>query len=410
MRVIGRGMIDILQRTRTVSIAMPNHVLESASLVSQATDALARGEAARARDLLDSLVTRGQADAPVWLLMSRALRALGDAAGEGAAIDRALAVAPKDLRALLAKGDHLAAAGDARGASSFYTAALQYMPRFDSLPSDVQDGLKRAQSATQRLVRELEDFVRSMLDEQGVGPQAATPRFRNALDIMFGRKRPYVQQPRYLYYPELPQIQFYERDAFPWLNQVEAATADIRGELKAVIGDAFQPYVTQREGRVQKDQLGLADNKDWSAYFLRKGGAEQAGAAHCPRTLAALAHAPLTTIPRQAPAILFSKLAGGARIPPHNGMINVRAICHLPLIVPPGCGFRVGNDVRAWEEGKAWAFDDTIEHEAWNNSSEDRYILIFDVWRPELSAEERTCIARLCEAIDAYRGHVAWDV
>jgi aspartyl/asparaginyl beta-hydroxylase (cupin superfamily) len=127
--------------------------------------------------------------------------------------------------------------------------------------------------------------------------------------------------------------------------------------------------------------------------------------------MAALAHAPLTSIPNRAPSILFSKLAAGAHIPPHHGKLNARLICHLPLIVPDGCEFRVGAETRTWREGKAWAFDDTIEHEAWNRSAEDRYILIFDIWRPELSAEECANIAVLCAAVDAYRGAgAAWDV
>ena len=64
-------------------------------------------------------------------------------------------------------------------------------------------------------------------------------------------------------------------------------------------------------------------------------------------------------------------------------------IVHLALDVPPGCGFRVGNAVREWVEGRAFAFDDTIEHEAWNDSDEDRVVLIFDIWRPELTEEEK---------------------
>jgi aspartyl/asparaginyl beta-hydroxylase (cupin superfamily) len=83
-------------------------------------------------------------------------------------------------------------------------------------------------------------------------------------------------------------------------------------------------------------------------------------------------------------------------------MINARLICHLPLIVPPGCGFRVGNEVRAWEPGKLLIFDDTIEHEAWNDSGEDRILLIFDVWRPELTLEERRAVTAVFEAIDSY--------
>ena len=82
-------------------------------------------------------------------------------------------------------------------------------------------------------------------------------------------------------------------------------------------------------------------------------------------------------------------LRAGARIQPHNGQFNTRLTCHLPLIVPSGCRFRVGNEVREWERGKLLIFDDSIEHEAWNQSSEDRFILIFDIWRPELSEQER---------------------
>src|SRR5690606_15553673 len=148
---------------------------------------------------------------------------------------------------------------------------------------------------------------------------------------------------------------------------------------------------------------------DWGAYFLWKDGHEQPGAARCPQTMAALANAPLTQIPNRAPSILFSKLAAQTRIPPHTGMVNARLICHLPLRVPEGCGFRVGNEVREWVEGKAWVFDDTIEHEAWNTSNVDRYILLFDIWRPELTEEERHGVAALCRAIDSFGGAQAWD-
>ncbi len=83
-------------------------------------------------------------------------------------------------------------------------------------------------------------------------------------------------------------------------------------------------------------------------------------------------------------------------------MINTRLVCHLPLIVPPGCGFRVGGETRLWEEGQLLIFDDTIEHEAWNEGQSERVVLIFDVWHPDLDAEERRAISVMFEAIDAY--------
>lgn len=104
---------------------------------------------------------------------------------------------------------------------------------------------------------------------------------------------------------------------------------------------------------------------------------------------------------------MFSLLRPQTRIPPHTGVANVRLVVHLPLIVPPGCGFRVGNETRIWREGEAWVFDDTIEHEAWNDSDRDRYVLIFDVWNPRLSPAERELITAVMAAMDRYNGIVA---
>jgi aspartyl/asparaginyl beta-hydroxylase (cupin superfamily) len=73
-------------------------------------------------------------------------------------------------------------------------------------------------------------------------------------------------------------------------------------------------------------------------------------------------------------------------------------------VVPPGCGFRVGNDVRHWEEGKAWVFDDTIEHEAWNDSEHLRAILMFDIWHPHLTGPERALVTAMSAAMQAFSG------
>jgi aspartyl/asparaginyl beta-hydroxylase (cupin superfamily) len=72
------------------------------------------------------------------------------------------------------------------------------------------------------------------------------------------------------------------------------------------------------------------------------------------------------------------------------------------LIIPDDCGFRVGNQTRQWALGEAFLFDDTIEHEAWNHSSEDRFVLIFEVWKPELNEAEQELITRMLTAVDSY--------
>ena len=94
---------------------------------------------------------------------------------------------------------------------------------------------------------------------------------------------------------------------------------------------------------------------------------------------------------------MFSLLAPNTAIPPHVGVSNARLVCHLPLIVPDGCWFRVGSETRLWQKGEAFVFDDTIEHEALNPSDELRVVLIFDVWRPDLDPVERKAIAAAIE-------------
>jgi len=113
---------------------------------------------------------------------------------------------------------------------------------------------------------------------------------------------------------------------------------------------------------------------------------------------------PQPDIKSQAPVALFSKLAGGARIPAHFGLLNTRLICHLPIIVPEDCGgLRIGNETRSWEEGKMLLFDDSIEHEAWNKSKEDRVVLMFEIWRPEISTEEREQITSMLAAVKEFQ-------
>ena len=105
---------------------------------------------------------------------------------------------------------------------------------------------------------------------------------------------------------------------------------------------------------------------------------------------------------RRGPTAFFSILEPHTKIPPHTGSTNTRLTVHLPLVVPGGCGFRVGGETREWRPGTAWIFDDTIEHEAWNESDQARAILIFDVWNPQLTALERDLVREAMTALIDY--------
>jgi hypothetical protein len=332
--------------------------------------------------------------------------------------DRRLAADPADMAALIAKADALTALGEVRSASTFYNSALrlagQAQQQGRGLSPALVTDLRRAQATVKAQAETFQAHIDGGLRAAGFDPATSSERFGLSLDLMAGRKRLYFQEPRFYLFPGLPQVQFQPRESLSWLADVEAAAGDIRAELDALLGEPglFQPYIQPRSDRPNSDQAGMMANPDWSALFLWKDGEEQPDIARrCPRTMEVLSALPLCRVPGRTPSILFSRLTPGAKIPPHHGLINTRLICHLPLITPPGCMFRVGNDVREWTDGRAWAFDDTIEHEAANTSDRERIVLIFDVWKPELTEEERALVSALFTTIDGYGAKgAAWGV
>ena len=162
------------------------------------------------------------------------------------------------------------------------------------------------------------------------------------------------------------------------------------------------PYIQYPERVPMRQWKELNHNPKWTAiHLLQNGRRVETNARHCPRTLEAVARMDQPQVPGASPNAMFSLLAPKTRIPPHTGVANTRLVCHLPLIVPPGCRFRVGGETREWREGEAWAFDDTIEHEAWNDSDEMRAVLIFDTWNPHLTEVEQNLLRAFFAASDA---------
>lgn len=367
--------------------------------------ALNRGDFPAAKELFGRALAAGAADAAAWFGLSVVHRQLGAAAEEARALEEVLKLEAKHLPALIHRGDLYVRQGDARAASSYYDAAVQLAAARPKLWPEWRREVERAEAAARSIALEVESHLLRALAAHGVDG-VGTGRFGRALELLLGRRQVYLQQPKHFYFPELPQIQFYERGDFAWAQAVEAATPRVRAELEALLasGTGFEPYIRQVADRPNFGNP-LLESLDWSAgYLIRDGHEVVANAARCPETMRMLAQLPLCRITGRTPSVLFSLLRPGTRIRPHHGFTNARLICHLPLIVPGECALRVGNETRAWREGELVIFDDSIEHEAWNLSKERRVVLLFDVWRPELTAEERTLVAATLEAVAEFEG------
>lgn len=369
--------------------------LDAERLAKEGVEALQRGQSAIARARFETITQSGRANAQIWLLLAVACRADKDSIAEEAALDQLLTLEPQAVRGHIMKGDCRAQAGDDRKALQRYEIALLIAGN-QEVPPDLRGELQRAKTWVGQFKARIVEQREVKLSASGLPPHKRSARFQQSLDILAGRKRIFVQEPTGYYVPELPQIQFFDPADFEWVSALEAATDVIRQEVTNLLAageQGFRPYMTSHIDQARTDANPLLDNSDWSTLFLCENGAESDDViGRCPRTWAAIQAVPLPRI-ASSPTVMFSLLRPGARIVSHTGMHNARLICHLPLIVPPNCGFRVGNDVRQWETGKLLIFDDTIEHEAWNDGDADRVVLIFDIWRPELSQQERDEIA-----------------
>jgi aspartyl/asparaginyl beta-hydroxylase (cupin superfamily) len=216
------------------------------------------------------------------------------------------------------------------------------------------------------------------------------------------KTRPYHSDPTHFHFPGLIEQEFHDPADFPWLAALSAKTDEIAQEFAMVAAAAraeLVPYIQYGDHEPLDQWRDLNHSADWTAiHLIQNGHVIEANARHCPMTLALLQSVPQPQIEGCSPNAMFSLLAPGTTIPPHNGVSNTRLVCHLPLIVPEGCWFRVGAETRMWERGQALVFDDTIEHEACNPSNALRVVLIFDVWHPDLSETEQGAVRLLMEA------------
>jgi len=392
------------QLLRQAEMASPSHPL---LLNERALRLFETGDFAGARALLEAAVEAEPSNPEIWFNLADALRKLDCVDQALEALDRSLAVDPSNATALLQKGSLQELLRRPRAAAMSYRNALQTIPRGFKPPPWMDIQLKHAKEVVDENNRALEAYIEeSLQDIRALYPDQPLRRFDQCVETMLLKRGIYRQQPTFMYFPELPVIEFYERHHFPWLDSLEAAAGEIRAELLDVLSggsDELRPYLVRPHGTA--DGQELVNSRRWSVYSLwNEGVAFREHIKRCPRTAAAVENLPLWDMPGSGPTVMFSVLDAKTRIPPHTGPANTRLTVHLGLVVPPGCGFRVGGQQREWRPEEAFVFDDTIQHEAWNDSDAPRTVLIFDIWSPFLSAPERDLVRALTARIGQYYG------
>lgn len=338
----------------------------------------------------------GPEAAPRWLKLAGLCRALRQPRRALEAVHRALELAPLDFMALVMRAGLLERLEDASAGQAWGEAIAQKpdAPLAPPLAAALAAGeafhADWQAERTQRLTRAAADAAANADADQAW-------RIARFHDNILRKTRVYHSQPTHFHYPGLVEREFFPRRMTPWLAGIEAGFEDIRAEMLALLHSEraeLEPYVQYEEREALAQWRPLNRNKDWSAIHLLKHGREVThNARQAPRTMELLSHVPQPRVPGASPNAMFSLLAPRTAIPPHVGVDNTRLVCHLPLVVPDGCWFRVGAETRLWREGEAFAFDDTMEHEAMNPGDALRVVLIFDAWHPDLSDVERDAVA-----------------
>ncbi len=374
-------------------------------------EALNANDGNGAADHFEQATTSDPTAEALWMNLAKAQRLRTDDGAERAALEQVLAIDQTHPMALIRLAElherrgELALASDRWGA--FETLSKSFPETTPELAAVIAHAKAFLTIQREQLSNAFDAaFARSLA--------SASPRdrrrFEAANGFMLGRRSIFANQCHGYHYPFLPADEYFDREHFPWLAELESQTAIVREELTAILAadrPGLSPYVAMDPGTPRNRWTDLDHSLDWSALHLwRDGERIEDACARAPRTAILVEKLPLARIPGRAPTIFFSILKAGAHIPPHTGVTNTRTIIHLPLIVPGDCEFRVGGETRAWREGEVIAFDDTIEHEAWNRSDRDRAVLIFDVWNPYLSDTEQALIAQSFVVADAQRGGV----
>ncbi|MFN2474421.1 MAG: aspartyl/asparaginyl beta-hydroxylase domain-containing protein [Sphingomicrobium sp.] len=366
---------------------------------AKADSAAQAGRFGEAAKHLEQAIAADPGSSAIWSKLSAMRRASGDLQGSLAAIDRALALKPLDFSFLLVRA-MLVERTDPVGAGEAFAAAIAQLPAEEQVPKPMAAAVAHARTRAAEHAADSETRMAAALPD-GLGDEERR-RLSRFISNSSRRTRSFHQEPTHFHFPNLAEREFHAVERFAGFRQLAALTPVIRAEFDALLkaeAGGMVPYIQYPDRIPLRQWQELNHNRSWSAFhLLQNGRLIERHARHCPRTMAAIAQLDQPHVGGASPNLMFSLLAPHTRIPPHHGVANTRLVAHLPLIVPPECGFRCGASTVNWEVGTPFVFDDTIEHEAWNDSEELRVVMIFDLWAPDISIAEREAISRIIPA------------
>lgn len=397
-----------IQALKTILDIDSEHT-ETLAMLGQAYSSISEFENAA---LYFQKATTQMSDTPwIWYDYGQALEHTNRHLHAAAAYLKAWKIDPNNVRFPLFAGSALHKAGRPEHALHIWSLGADQDPMLRTAHQN-PNADSRTQQKSRHADQELRTFL-TALHQKSLTKSGMPERLRTSLwpqtHIENVKYETEALKPYIFYAPDLPPIPVFETSDAVWVDELQSATPTIRAEYLAFMRHQHgttqsvqRPYIEARS-TLDSAYDHLKGQDTWTALHLYKDGKAQPCLNHFPQTQAALENVPLVYFHGQPMEVFFSILKPGVHIPPHFGLANTRLTSHLPLIIPKEtCRIRVADQVHHWREGELFLFDDSFNHEAWNESEDTRVVLIFESWRPDLEAQEIKAIQTSFEDRDTW--------
>lgn len=369
--------------------------MNSAELLGRADKAFARNDNAGGLELLREYTASHPKDAGNWHRRAVIEEQLGDWVQAGECHYQCIQTAPNHSIAYLYAGSWLQQNGDSDAAVASYSLAQETAPlvlelwknQNESEPTRIKskqaDLLLRQFLSSQH--RQLFDQVDSRLMD-AIWVQNHDSPLTHVTELY---------SPDLFHIPALTQRPFFETEEFPWADAIRDQTKTIQDELQHALSE-HATKLGQRPYLPENTQTGaplqhLLGSPNWTAIDLyRDGELNTKIADKFPKTLDAIRSVPTYGLDETPFEVFFSMLQSHKTIGAHFGQSNHSLTVHLGLDTPTGGYLSVANEKRSWKEGELLIFNDGYQHSAHNTTDHQRIVLLFSIWHPSLTDNERT--------------------